>query len=438
MYALLLRLLPLCLLLSPALSDGADLRLHGSNTIGAQLAPALVRAWLDQAGASAIELEPLADEEIVIRALHADGSPLVIEIHSHGSGTAFTGLRDGRADIGMSSRPVTARELEATRHLGALDRVEQEIVLALDGLAVIVHPSNPIGTLSVSQIRALFSGRIQDWSELGGVPGPVRLHARDDQSGTFDTFRALVLGSSTLTTTAARYESNEELANQVLRDPLAIGFVGLAAAGRAKAVQVRHEDTLPLAPEPVFVATEDYPLARRLFLYLPAEAKPLAVDFIEFAVAEAGQRVVEEVGYVSQNLIALEAPRRADAGHDYLELTKGALRLPLNFRFGSGATLLDSKAMRDLDRLAAFMRAQSHRGWQLVLIGFADAAETFPFLAEALSTDRADHVAEMLIRRGVSPHRVRGLGGVAPVASNDDEAGRERNRRVEVWVLPAA
>jgi phosphate transport system substrate-binding protein len=259
------------------------------------------------------------------------------------------------------------------------------------------------------------------------------LHARDANSGTWETFRTLVLGSAELRSGARRHESTAELAQAVASDRGAIGFVGLAGIGETRALAI-SDGGAAMPPTRLGVAVEDYPLARRLYLYRPEPASALAQDFLDFALSPAGQVVVERSGFVPQQVRGYNAPPRQDVGDEYRALVDGADRLSLNFRFDTGSSLLDSKALRDLDRLGAFMRQPDHRGRSLILLGFADANEISPYQALALSNDRADFIASCLEERGIAVRRVRGLGGSAPVASNDSHAGRHRNRRVEVWL----
>ncbi len=422
----------LALLAFPAAARDT-LRIHGSNTIGEALMPALIEAWLEAQGCGQPVRRPVGPVELRIEAT-CNGSPSSVEIQAHGSGTGISGLVAGRADLAMLSRPITPAELDLARpHLGALDTPAHEIVIALDGLAIIVHPSNPIASLSRAQVRAVFSGRIRDWSELGRRPGVIARHARDDRSGTWDSFRSMVLQEAPLAPGTRRYESTAALAAAVASDPDAIGFVGLAGVGRAKALAISDGAT-PVQPERFEVAVEDYPLSRRLYLYAGDRSLPALQSLLAFMLGEVGQGVVERVGFVSQNIEALAVAPRANATVEYRELVAGAERLSLNFRFPAGVVWLDSKAARDFERLAAYMREPSRRHRELILLGFADASEANPYHAYAFSADRADFVAEQLSLRGVPVRRMRGLGGTSPVADNGDEAGRRRNRRVEVWL----
>lgn len=409
------------------------LRLHGSNTIGEALAPTLAERWMRSEGFERIERREVAFEELELVGRSPQGE-LVVEIHAHGSSTGFVDVAAGRADIAMSSRPVKASDRALSQAVAGLDRAEQEVVLAMDGLAVIVNPSNKLRSLSKQQVREVFAGRLTDWGQLPGAgTGPIRVHARDDRSGTYDSFRAMVLGDAALLGTAKRYESTEQLAQAVASDPQAIGFVGLSGVRRVRALEI-SDGAQALAPSIENVALEDYPLSRRLFLYVPEARSSVAERFVQFAISDQAQPLVETVGFVSQEVRRYQARPRHDAPIEYQELVADAERLSLNLRFGTGLSVLDGKNVRDLDRLARFMQQPAQQGRPLILMGFSDANETLPIMALRISGDRADFVAQLLVQRGVDPARVRGLGGAAPVASNDNELGRQRNRRVEIWL----
>lgn len=222
----------------PLAAAGASaplLRLHGSNTVGAALAPALVKAFLTREGYTEQSATPTAPEELRIEARRpSDGARLAVALASHGTSTAFSSLAAGQAELGMASRPIQAQEREATKALGDLSAEGSEYIVALDGVAVIVHPSNPLKQLTLAQLRDLFTGRTGDWSALGAPAGAVRLHARDEKFGTWDTFRALVLDKQALAAGTTRHEDSRALAAAVAADPMAIGFVGLPYAEAAK------------------------------------------------------------------------------------------------------------------------------------------------------------------------------------------------------------
>ncbi|HKS13277.1 MAG TPA: phosphate ABC transporter substrate-binding/OmpA family protein [Pseudomonas sp.] len=434
-----LRILPWLLGLLPLLAcaDPAHLRIQGSNTIGAALAPALVRGLLQAQGASGIETLPgPVTNEVQVRARDVAGQPVQIDIAAHGSSTGFTALRSGEADLAASSRPISDVETEQLKAFGDLRGVASEQVIGLDGVAVIVHPDNPLSRLSIAQLAQIFSGQVSRWEQLGVSGGAIHVLARDDRSGTFETFKALVLDPQQvdLAAPAQRFESSEQLADRVKSDRQAIGFSSLAAVHGARVLAIAEGQAPAMLPTPALVASEDYPLSRRLYLYLPGQGvRAQAQALAEFAQSPAGQAIVAEQGFISQQVRALPAPVQAGMPPRYRSLASDARRLTVNFRFQEGSASLDSKARRDVQRVTEYLRQSGKLQDQAVLVGFGDPKET-PGRAALLSRLRAMAVRRELARAGVEVREVTGFGDDLPVAGNDQEQGRQRNRRVEVWV----
>ncbi|WP_336334708.1 phosphate ABC transporter substrate-binding/OmpA family protein [Pseudomonas putida] len=428
---LLLTLLPLSTLAEPM-----HLRVQGSNTIGAALLPALVQGQLRAQQATAIEQQPGSQaNETVITARDANGQPLRIDIAAHGSSTGFVALGRGEADLAAASRPINNNEVHQLQALGDLRAAAAEQVIGLDGVAVIVHPDNPLPQLTTGQLAQVFSGQIQRWEQLGVAGGAIHLYARDDRSGTYETFKALVLEPQhgELSARARRFESSDELAARVGTDRQAIGFSSLAAVHGAKVLAVAEGDAPAMLPERALVASEDYPLSRRLYFYLPANPKTQARALADFAQSPAGQAIVAQQGFVSQQVKAQPVPPQADMPPRYRTLAQQAQRLSVNFRFQEGSASLDNKALRDVQRVAEYLRQADKLRSKAVLVGFGDPKET-PGRAALLSRLRAQAVRRELARNGVEVLEVTGMGDELPVAGNELEQGRLRNRRVEVWV----
>ncbi|HYQ49806.1 MAG TPA: phosphate ABC transporter substrate-binding/OmpA family protein [Pseudomonas sp.] len=434
MLRLLLLLLPLLPL--TAVAEPAHLRVQGSNTIGATLLPALVQGQLRAQKATAIEQRPGAvTNETAITARDAQGQPLRIDIAAHGSSTGFAALGLGDADLAASSRPISDAEVRQLKALGDLRAARAEQVIGLDGVAVIVHPDNPLPQLTTQQLAQIYAGQIQRWEQLGVAGGAIHLYARDDRSGTFETFKALVLepNHAELAARVQRFEASDELAARVAADRQAIGFSSLASVHGAKVLAIAEGDAPAMLPERPLVASEDYPLSRRLYLYLPANPKPQAKALADFAQSPTGQAIVAEQGFVSQQINAQAVPAQADMPPRYRSLAQQAQRLSVSFRFQEGSASLDNKSLRDVQRVADYLRQAGKLQSKAVLVGFGDPKET-PGRAALLSRLRAQAVRRELAREGVEVQEVTGMGDELPVAGNDLEQGRLRNRRVEVWV----
>ncbi|HZX17717.1 MAG TPA: phosphate ABC transporter substrate-binding/OmpA family protein [Pseudomonas sp.] len=422
----------------PIPSDNSSvLRIQGSNTIGARLGPALVKGLFEEQGLSAIRIEAgAAENEQKIIGKTADGRSVSIEVAAHGSGTGFTSLADGSAELAASSRPIKDSEATSLLSLGDLKSASAEQIIALDGLAIILHPSNPLAALNTAQLAQIFAGEISDWAQLGAPAGSITLYARDDKSGTFDTFKELVLSANgkTLAANAKRFESSEKLSDSVSQDPNGIGFIGLPYIRHAKAVAIAAGDSQPMLPSLTLIATEDYPLSRRLFLYnQPELSNPWGRALVQFAHSPRGQAIVEQSGFIAQTVQAVKIPANAQMPANYQTLAQNAQRLSVNFRFQEGSANLDNKALRDLNRLMAYLQEQNKLHDKVVLVGFGDAkADTAR--AELLSKLRAMAVRRELNKGGVIFRDIIGMGDELPVAANSGDDGRIKNRRVEVWV----
>jgi phosphate transport system substrate-binding protein len=351
------------------------------------------------------------------------------------------------ADIAMSSRRVTPAEVATLAVLGPLDDPASEHVIALDGLAILVNRSNRVETLSVDQVMKIYTGQITDWAEVGGWSGSIVPYARNEISGTYDTFKNLVLKGAAMSPRVSYIEDSRELSAAVASDPNAIGFVGMSYVSESKAVNIR-ECSLVYAPTPFNAKTEEYPLSRRLFLYAPEKRSKWVDDFLGYTNTPRAQRIVARNSYVDLSIepdfggdqrrlrTAAFPSRRNRDDNLYAGMLEngGRLSVTLRFRLASASIDrpdLDSRAIRDLQRIRDYMNSPQGSGHKITLVGFTDSAGDYN-RNRSLSQSRANSIAKEL--QGVPIAETLGLGPNFPVACNDTDAGRERNRRVEVWI----
>ncbi|MBV6824833.1 substrate-binding domain-containing protein [Pseudomonas sp. PD9R] len=421
----------------PVPDHGPVLRIQGSNTIGAALGPALVEGLLREQGLLKVHSEaPDKANELRIVGETLQGRRVEVELAAHGSSTGFTALKTANADLAASSRPIKDSEVVDLQMLGDLKSAGAEQVIAIDGLAIILHPQNPLNQLNTVQLARIFSGEAKTWEELGGSGGTIHLYARDDQSGTYDTFKELVLSSrgKNLSSAAKRFESSEQLSDAVSLDPQAIGFIGLPYVRQAKAVAIVDGQSQAMLPLNSLIATEDYPLSRRLFFYLPpAGNNPWAEALVAFAQSSQGQAIVAANGFIAQTVQAMAVTPNALMPEGYQALSRHAQRLTVNFRFEEGSASLDNKARQDLSRVLDYIKQHDKTDRQVTLVGFGDA-KSDPARADLLSKLRAMAVRRELVKSGVVFREIRGFGAEMPVAANSADEGRIKNRRVEVWV----
>lgn len=449
--------------------------IHGSNTIGERLMPMLIDAFAEKRYGARTAYTARAPEELDIK-LEQPGKRQVvanIDLQAKGSGTAIDALLQSKATIGMSSRRATSEEAGqiAAAFKTNLFAAGSEHVLALDGLAVIVNRENPLRQLSLATVARIFAGDLQNWSQVTGrsadgheVSGPnaaITLHARDNKSGTFDTFMTLVANpnKTPLSGNATRYESSETLSDAVAADPNAIGFIGLPYVNKNHALDIVSACGLASGPTRYAIKTEEYPLARRLYLYTVGDPPTLiARDLMQFVLSDDAQATMTEAGFVDQSIEIEDAAEQkqwieglvakpdgpmqgktipGDAASAFARQLGPLRRTSIVFRFDPHAVELDTRAVQDAVRLASFLRSPERAGKRVVLVGFADADGSWNANMK-LSNARVRHVATELRRRGVavSEQGIMSFSYFAPVACNDSEDGRHKNRRVEVWITP--
>ncbi len=223
-----------------------------------------------------------------------------ISVTGGGSGTGIAGLINGTTDICASSRKINAKEKELASAKG---KVPVEISVALDGIAVIVHPQNPVDALSIGQLQGIFTGKITNWQEVGGPNQDLLVFSRESSSGTYVFFQEHVMNRQDYTPRARLLPGTSALVQGVAADTGAIGYVGIGyvknSADRIKAISIQDKDGgAAIAPSDNAVKDGSYPIARALFLYTGGEAQGTAKDFVEFTLSEQGQNIVSEAGYV--------------------------------------------------------------------------------------------------------------------------------------------
>lgn len=210
-----------------------------------------------------------------------------ISVTGGGSGVGVQKVGEGLVDIGSTGRKVSAEEM-ARYNL-------KPFHFALDGVAVAVHPSNPLSNLSIAQLRDVFSGKTTNWQQLGGSNAPIHLYGRDEASATREVFVGKVLGK-TLAPAAKTtlVSSNGAAKSAIARDRNAIGYLGMGMLDNSiKPLSVDGH-----APSQQNALSGDYPIVRGLYFSTKGEPKPLAAAFFRYLKTDEGQSVIRTHGYI--------------------------------------------------------------------------------------------------------------------------------------------
>ncbi len=220
-----------------------------------------------------------------------------------GSGTGIAAMIAGTADIAISSRTMKEKEINKAKQNG----IEPfEIKAALDGLAVVAHPSNPVSQLTIEQLSDIFTGKIKNWKEVGGNNLQIVILSREINSGTHVYFKEHVLRKGDeksveeFSPMALLMSSSQAIAEEVSQNPNAIGYYGMGyISPKQKVISVAKDANSPYAaPVMENVRDNSYPISRPLLLYTKGQPQGIVKAFVDFALSAEGQEIVRKTDFV--------------------------------------------------------------------------------------------------------------------------------------------
>jgi len=226
-----------------------------------------------------------------------------IAVTGGGSGTGIASLINGTVDIANASREMKDKEIAAALENG----VEPvEFTVAIDALAVIVHPDNPVDRLTIDQLSDIFTGRITNWQELGGHDAPIVILSRETNSGTHVYFLEEVVrkgnkeNKDIFAPQTLLMPSSEGITSEIRRNPKAIGYDGLGyVTEHEKVIAIAKDGQSPyVLPTVQTGANGSYPIARGLYMYTAGHPKDVIADYIDWIRGPEGQKIVADLGFV--------------------------------------------------------------------------------------------------------------------------------------------
>jgi phosphate transport system substrate-binding protein len=226
-----------------------------------------------------------------------------IAVTGGGSGTGLTALLNGTCDIAESSRVMEDKELKQAAAKG-VKPVEEKV--ALDGIAIVVHPKNPVKNLTIDQLREIFMGNITNWKVVGGANKTIVILSREVNSGTHIFLKEHVLrrgvakGPEEFSPSALMMPSSQAIAEEVAGNENAIGYYGMGYIGpKQKVIAVAKDAKSPFI-EPTIdnVKSNLYPISRPLYLYTNGTPQGVIKDFIDFVYSKQGQEIVKKLDFV--------------------------------------------------------------------------------------------------------------------------------------------
>lgn len=215
-----------------------------------------------------------------------------ISISASGSGDGAKALIDKATDIAMMSRDMKESEMKLAAEKDVAPKL---IVIGYDCIVPVVHPSNKVASLTIEQLKDIFTGKVKDWKEVGGEPGQIVVVSRDSSSGTYEFWNEHVLNKERVYAGALLQASNGAVGQTVAKNKHAIGYVSLAFAQNK---ELKGLKVAGVEGNAANVLNKSYPVSRGLNLYTDGEPKGEAGDLIKFVLGTTGQKLVEEAEYV--------------------------------------------------------------------------------------------------------------------------------------------
>ena len=220
-----------------------------------------------------------------------------VTVTGGGTGVGISALMDNTTDIAMASRPIKFSEKMKTKEAG---QEVDEVIVAYDALAVVVHPSNPVKQLTRQQLEDIFRGKITNWKQVGGDDRKIVVYSRETSSGTYEFFKENVLKNKNYMAGSLSMPATGAVIQSVSQTKGAIGYVGLAyVSPRVKTLAVSYDNGMHYAHPSVENATnKTYPIVRPLYYYYNANNKEAVAPLIDFILSGEGQDIIKKSGYI--------------------------------------------------------------------------------------------------------------------------------------------
>lgn len=218
------------------------------------------------------------------------------QVTGGGSGTGIAALINGTTDICASSRPMKPAEVLQMKE--KYNRVPLEIRVARDGISIYVNKDNPISKLTMKQLKEIFTGKINNWKQLGGADHSIILYSRENNSGTYEFFKEHVLSKKDFAPTAQHMPGTSAVVGAVAMDKWGIGYGGAAYTIGVKEIPVALDEKKPFYyPNEDNILSGKYPISRFLFFYIKDKPQGQMKEFLDWVIGTGGQKVVTDVGY---------------------------------------------------------------------------------------------------------------------------------------------
>lgn len=435
-----------------SLENKVLLRVATERVVGSFVMDAMARTFLIQEG--------LKDIEIHRNAALTEATYTGISHNGAKRQVVITVMPRLQALAAMRGRTVDAALVGQARIAGGGQIVQDERQFEVNDVIVqvgetaafiIVHPNNPVKQLTFRQLRLILLGAITDWSQVGGRPGKIRPVGTPQMQPSIDLVADLIhLDPTNLDAEAKsmlraqadkapvnfQYASSAEVFARIATDPDAMTIQFPLIPTSVKSLKLGANEWRYVAPVPETIKNKDYALAYRINLHYPTGKASYAVK----ALVKAATSLEMEVGMAlagaalaGTEMLAMDVDESAP--REYLNATKFGVMVSKSIHFKADGVELTDDGRKAIDRVADKLLSIRQDAGKVRLVGFTDRMESAQ-VSKSLGLQFAKFVAMELKKRNVNTGSVYSIGDLMPIDEDSTTHGRERNRRVQVWLVP--
>jgi phosphate transport system substrate-binding protein len=421
--------------------------------VGSSVTDALIRTYMAHEGLRDIVIKRTFDlSKTIYTGIARKGSKESVMVSVMPREQSLAALRRGEVDVAL----VAQQRVSASRKIGHTELLDggldsQHIQIGETAAFIIVSPNNPVNALTFRQLRLLLLGAVTDWSQLGGRPGKINPVGTAQMQPAIDLVADLIhLDPDNLDPEAEKLlrsrreapnpisilPNRDELFDRIASDRNAITIQFPHIPPSVKALKLGADSRKLTIPDADTVKSKDYPLAYRINLHYPPGRTISAVAALIRASISLEMEVnltLAGAALPGTEMLFLEPDPKAPSG--YLEATKYGMMISKSIHFKADSLELTEDGKSAINRVADKLLSIRQDAGKIRLVGFSDSQASTDE-SKALGLAMANVVATELRKRNVNTGYIYSFGDALPLDEDSTPYGRERNRRVQVWIVP--
>jgi len=415
-------------------------RICGDKELCHQLIPSLIRGFFEMSGIKNVS-QQIDKQNTVIMIGQLKNQDYQFNIEAVQTKQADNWLKYGKCDILVSGyQLLLSGASETLTKTEETELVPNQYLIALDGIVAMVHPTNPIQFLTIQEIQEIFSGKVKQWS-FSEESKEIHIYTPETTSDLYHVFQEEFLEGKPIKATK-EFEDLDALSRHLHKDPYGIGLCSMPFIYDNQPLAIADHEIDPVRPGYFSVSIDSYLMIRKIYLNtILVSAAEYTLPFVNFVQSSKGQEIVKQCGYVDCTVKALgsrrelwQKPFNKPVFDKLVKITRQSQKLSTNFYFESNACQLTSESSQKLKQLITWLRRKNGM-LKIYVVGYSDSRGSYRQNC-LVALKRAETVAREMKISGIYVDEIVTACEEFPIASNQTETGRLKNRRVEIWVQP--